>query len=124
MNKLFTLITIMLFYTTLAFGFEKSITHKDFMLTLINPKDFTAGHNNFELTIKQNDTVIKASEIKVIFMMPEMPGMPKMSEEAVMQAKGNTFMGTVSFPHGGTWQIRIIFVINGKKYQAKSSLDF
>ena len=108
MNKLFTLITIMLFYTTLAFGFEKSITHKDFM----------------QLTIKQNDTVIKASEIKVIFMMPEMPGMPKMSEEAVMQAKGNTFMGTVSFPHGGTWQIRIIFVINGKKYQAKSSLDF
>ena len=56
--------------------------------------------------------------------MPEMPGMPKMSEEAIMQAKGNTFMGTVSFPHGGTWQIRIIFVINGKKYQAKSSLDF
>lgn len=106
------------------FAFDKNIKHKDFSITLSSQKDFTAGSNDFSLAIKKDNQQVKADEVSISFMMPEMPGMPKMTEKAKVEYKGDNIQGNVSFPHGGTWQIRISFMIDGKKYNAKSSIDF
>ncbi len=107
-----------------AFGFEKQIDTNGFSIVLQSPKNFTSGQNEFTLSLKQGDKPIRDSKISVKFMMPEMPGMPKMTQEATISANGDTYKGVVAFPHGGTWQIRIQFEVDSKSYQAKSSIDF
>ncbi len=107
-----------------ALAFEKQIPHKDFIILLSSPKNFVSGKNEFELTIKQGQKFIADSALKLSFTMPEMPGMPKMTEVATISLRGNSYKGVVVFPHGGTWQIRIQFSVDNKKYQAKSSIDF
>ncbi|RDU60822.1 copper resistance protein [Helicobacter marmotae] len=110
---------------SLSYGFEKVITNKDdFEITLSSPKNFTSGHNSFEVSIKKDHALIKAEGLKVSFIMPEMPGMPKMTENAQLEAKDTKFLGQVSLPHGGTWQIRISFMYQGGEQRARSSIDF
>ena len=123
-KKWLVVVFMCVFSVCMASAFDKEITHKDFAITFSSAKNFTAGQNNFEVVIKKDGKVIKPTELKITFGMPEMSGMPKMTEEAQMSASGDKFSGVVSFPHGGTWQIRIIFIVDGTKYQAKSSIDF
>lgn len=107
-----------------ANAFDKDIAHKDFTITLSSPKNFTSGQNHFELVVKKDNKAVQISDVKVIFTMPEMPGMPRMSEDSAIEIDGTKAKGTVSFPHGGTWQIKIAFTYDSNKYQAKSSIDF
>lgn len=106
-------------------AFEKVIEHKGIVITISSPKNFTAGKNTFTLSFSKDGQNIATSKVKLRFSMPEMPSMPAMSEEATLSPKDNSqFEGVVSFPHGGTWQIRVLFEVNGVSYQAKSSIDF
>lgn len=107
-----------------ALAFEKQIAHKDFTIMLYSSKNFASGKNEFQLSIKQGDNFIKDSNTKLSFTMPEMLGMSKMTEIATLSLKNNIYNGEVFLPHGGTWQIRIQFSVDNKKYQAKSSIDF
>ncbi|STQ86133.1 copper resistance protein [Helicobacter muridarum] len=120
-----TLITIAtILISNMALAFEKQIPHRDFTIILSSPKNFVSGKNEFQLSIKKGDKFIKDSDIKLTFNMPEMPGMPKMSELATLSLDNDVYKGEVVLPHGGTWQIRIQFSVDNKKYQAKSSIDF
>ncbi len=107
-----------------AFAFDKQIAYKDFEITLSSPKNFVAGKNEFTLVIKNGNSFVKDSNAKLLFIMPEMPGMPKMTEMATLTLDGDTYKGVVNFPHGGTWQIKVQFSDGNKKHQAKSSIDF
>ncbi|WP_082942578.1 MULTISPECIES: FixH family protein [unclassified Helicobacter] len=111
-----------------ANAFEKKIESKDgFEITISSPKNFTAGKNSFDLILTKNGAQIAdldSAKVAVRFSMPEMPGMPKMSEDASISLESGALKGVVSFPHGGTWQIRVNFEVDGVKYQAKSSIDF
>lgn len=107
-----------------AFAFDKEIAHKDFSIVLSSQKNFVGGKNEFTLAIKKGNTFVKDADVKLSFTMPEMPGMPKMTELATLTLDGDMYKGSINFPHGGTWQIRLQFSHNGKKYQAKSSIDF
>lgn len=108
-----------------ALGFEKVLKAKEYEIILSAPKNFTSGKNEFNVSVKQNGNEIEASDVAVKFMMPEMPGMPKMSEDSQMSKDGEkAYKGVVHFPHGGTWQIRASFKIDNKNYLAKGSIDF
>lgn len=120
----FTLVFMLFAFTYKAFAFDKQITYKNFEITLSSPKNFVSGKNEFTLAIKNGNSFIKDSNAELIFTMPEMPGMPKMTEMATLTLDGDTYKGVVNFPHGGTWQIKVQFNDGDKKHQAKSSIDF
>lgn len=108
-----------------ASAFEKVLQAKEYEIILSAPKNFTSGKNEFSVSIKRNGNEIEASDVAVKFMMPEMPGMPKMSEDSQISKDGEkAYKGVVHFPHGGTWQIRASFKIDSKNYLAKGSIDF
>lgn len=106
------------------FGFSKNFTSKDFNFILESSKDFTSGQNEFNFIVQKGGKAVAVENLKIIFFMPEMPGMPKMSAESSLSASGNGYKGSVNLAHGGTWQVKVSFSFEGKKYQAKSSIDF
>ena len=108
-----------------GFGLEKGFSKDDFSFKLESSKNFSAGENSFSFSVlKDGKNVGDLSDLRLEFFMPEMPGMPKMTQKSNITKNGDKYSGVVNFPHGGTWQIKVYFSFEGKKYQAKSSIDF
>lgn len=123
MKKYLSVFAVFLLFNV-TFAFEKTFSNKDFNFVLESSKDFVAGSNNFSFSIKKDSKAVEVQNLKIVFFMPEMPGMPKMSEEANLTKNNDKYIGSVNLVHGGTWQVKVSFNIDGKKYQAKSSIDF
>lgn len=127
MRKIAFFITLSLLVFNIMFGFSKEFSSKDFSFTLSAPKNFTSGSNEFSFKIQKNGASVdtqKVQDLQVVFFMPEMPGMPKMSANSNLAKDSSDYKGVVNLAHGGTWQIRVSFSYEGKKYNAKTSIDF
>lgn len=124
MTKIFRILLCVGLMWQFCFALEKSFKAKDFTLTLKSAKPFTSGNNEFNFSITKDSKAILPQNLKITFFMPEMPGMPKMSEQASINKGTNDYTAVVNLVHGGTWQIKVTFEIDGKKYQGKSSIDF
>lgn len=87
-------------------------------------KPLSSGGNDFIITLKKDGKLLKGANITLKAIMPPMPNMPKMNFEAKAKESDERYIAQVHFPHGGTWQLRFIIEIDGKKYTYKSSVDF
>lgn len=87
-------------------------------------KPLSSGSNDFLITLKKNGVSLKGAKITLKAIMPPMPSMPKMNFEAQAKEVAEGYVAKIHFPHGGTWQLRFLIELNGKKYTYKSSVDF
>ncbi|RDU71387.1 FixH family protein [Helicobacter brantae] len=87
-------------------------------------KPLSSGGNEFLISLKKDGVLIKGAKITLKAIMPPMPSMPKMDFEAKAKEVAEGYEAVVHFPHGGTWQLKFLIELNGKKYTYKSSVDF
>ncbi|MWV61902.1 copper resistance protein [Helicobacter saguini] len=118
------IIALQAMFCGVLFAFSKNFSNKDFSFILESSKDFTSGQNEFSFIVQKGGKSVAVENLKVTFFMPEMPGMPKMSSDSTLSANGDSYKGSVNLAHGGTWQVKVSFSFEGKKYQAKTSIDF
>ena len=107
-----------------SFVFAQSGKVGGMEIELSTKKHLSSGGNDFIITLKKDGKLLKGANITLKAIMPPMPNMPKMDFEAKAQESDEGYIAQVHFPHGGTWQLRFIIEIDGKKYTYKSSVDF
>ena len=123
--------TLVKIFITIALGvsllqaaaFEKIAESDMIKVVLSADKPLTTGSNLVSVALK--DEKYKDAKVSIKIFMPEMPGMPVMSQTSDAKAMGNgNYEVNLNFSMSGTWQVWIFVAPKeGKKIRVKTSLN-
>ncbi len=125
MRKFLALFVVGLFFVSgvYADGFSKKGKTAGVEVEYSTAKPLVVGTNDFTISLSKGDTPLKGAEVIMKVFMPEMPGMPYMEYIGEAKESGEgVYEVMINFSMGGTWQVRIEFESEGKKYRYKSSV--
>ena len=87
----------------------------DIDVKVTTDKDMNVGANTFKIKLSKAGQEIKDAKVKIRLFMPEMPGMPAMSEDAEAKYVGDSYVVTPSFSMGGGWQVTVTVTQKAQK---------
>lgn len=120
---------IALFITIGGFLNAQSLNQKNqidgYSVELKSTKDLSAGLNEFFVDITKDGKAITDAKVKVKFIMPEMPSMPRMESEKEGTLVENRYKIRINLSMNGTWQYHLKFkTADGVVHTVKSSVSF
>ena len=124
MKKLAVIVFAFILGITSAFGvaFEKKGNSGGKYVGYSSEKPLFVDHNYINILLQKDGANITDAKVKIKVFMPEMPGMPEMEYDNEAKSKDGRYEAMINFSMSGTWQVRIEFEVDGKKYLHKSSV--
>ncbi|WP_104748164.1 copper resistance determinant CrdA [Helicobacter cetorum] len=124
MKKLATLFLASALSLTGLSAWEQTLKANDLEVKMKSVGNPTKGENTFIVTPTLNNKVLDKAQVRVQFLMPEMPGMPAMKETAKVSEKDGAYEAKANLSMSGTWQVKVdIKSKEGKTYRTKTSVD-
>jgi hypothetical protein len=127
MKRVFLVSMLILIVAGLAYAKDFEVTKKSGPYTVVVKMDKNPpvmGDNGISITIKDADgKAIKDAKVTLDYEMPAMPGMPAMRYKAQPVLKDESYVGTVNFSMGGSWNLNIKISRGGKTDAVKFNVD-
>jgi hypothetical protein len=127
MKRVFLVSMLILMVAGLAYTKDFEVTKKSGPYTVVVKMDKNPpvmGDNGISITIKDADgKAIKDAKVTLDYEMPAMPGMPAMRYKAQPVLKDESYVGTVNFSMGGSWNLNIKISRGGKTDAVKFNVD-
>ncbi|WP_104760647.1 copper resistance determinant CrdA [Helicobacter cetorum] len=124
MKKLATLVLASLLSVTGLSAWEQTLKANDLEVKIKSVGNPTKGENTFVLNPTLKGKALEKAQVRVQFLMPEMPGMPAMKEMAKVSEKDGAYEAKANLSMSGTWQVKVdIKSKEGKTYRTKTSVD-
>ncbi|MDD4855618.1 MAG: FixH family protein [Sulfuricurvum sp.] len=119
------ILTVLLSIGTLfAAPFNSSGKASDITVKIQSDKDLFVGQNNVTISLTKEGKPLTPKSVELKAFMPEMPGMPEMSEEGETKGKNGIYKGSLNFSMNGTWQVTVTIIdTDGKRKRFKTSVS-
>ena len=96
----------------------------DITVKIQSDKDLMVGQNNLTVTLTKEGKPLAPKSVEIKAFMPEMPGMPEMSDKINLKGKSGIYKGSLNFAMSGTWQVSVTIVdTDGKRKRYKTSVS-
>ncbi len=127
MKRVFLVSMLILIVAGLAYAKDFEVIKKSGPYTVVVKMDKNPpvmGDNGISITIKDAEgKAIKDAKVTLDYEMPAMPGMPAMRYKAQPVLKDESYVGTVNFSMGGSWNLTIKISRGGKTDAVKFNVD-
>lgn len=88
------------------------------------PSKPAVGDAQATVQIKDDQGVeVTNAQVQVDYSMPAMPGMPAMNYKADATLAGKAYQAVLNFSMSGSWNIAVVFSVNGQKQKITFSVD-
>lgn len=84
-------------------------------IMLSSQKVLSVGENRITIELNEGGhggNQIKASDVRIKFFMPEMPGMPYMESKDICKNSDNRYRCNINFSMEGTWQYQLFITVS------------
>ncbi len=110
--------------TLFAAPLNSSGKASDITVKIQSDKDLFVGQNNVTISLAKGGKPLTAKSVEIKTFMPEMPGMPEMSDKEEAKGKDGIYKGSLNFSMNGTWQVTVTIVdTDGKRKRYKTSVS-
>lgn len=110
--------------TLFAAPLNSSGKASDITVKIQSDKDLFIGQNSVTISLAKEGKPLTPKSVEIKTFMPEMPGMPEMSDEEEAKGKNGIYKGSLNFSMNGTWQVTVTIVdTDGKRKRYKTSVS-